>query len=448
MCRVGLPAGFLDQDEILRIAQENGADAIHPGYGFLAEREDFIRQCSSAGLTFIGPPAQVVEETRQKIHAMQRAEAAGFPTPDHSAMLFSDSRQEELEPETIRLGFPLVVKSCRGGRGRGERLVWSPDRLEKALRDAQIEAQAIYADRRVYLEKVILPAHQIGVQIIGDSRGRIVHLGEREGSLRYGNQKLIEETPAPCLTPAQRKDLWQAAIELARLFEFQNVGTIEFVVDQAGQFYFTEIKPRIQIEHPLSETVSGIDLVGEQIRIAAGESLEIDQDDVHLDGWAMQCRISAEDPWRQYLPNPGLLHMVRLPGGLGVRVDTYVYSGCYVPAEYDPLVAKLVIWGKDRGQCLRRMKQALQECLLTGTPTNLPLIQRILSQPGFLEGRYTTEMLPALLDEEASLNPDHYRSLAAIAAVAYLRQKQGLRPVTPDRLLSGWHRASRRLPDR
>jgi acetyl-CoA carboxylase, biotin carboxylase subunit len=259
---------------------------------------------------------------------------------------------------------------------------------------------------------------------------------------------LIEEMPAPCLSPAKRVELWQAAIELARLFEFQNVGTVEFLVDQAGQFFFTEIKPRIQIEHPLSEAVSGVDLVAEQIRIAAGEPLSIEQADVHLSGWAMQCRISAEDPWRQYLPNPGYMPMVRLPGGLGVRVDTYIYSGCYIPSEYDPLVAKLVIWGADRQQCLRRMSQALQECLLTGTPTNLPLIQRIVNQPGFIEGRYTTEMLPAMMDEDTSLEGDHYRNLAAMAALAYIRQRQGQQAVLPDRLLSGWHRESRRLPEK
>jgi acetyl-CoA carboxylase, biotin carboxylase subunit len=440
------PAAFLDQDEILRIALDTKADAIHPGYGFLAEREDFIRRCSAAGVTFIGPPEQAVEAARQKIQALQRAEAAGFSTPGHSATLFTDADLAELYAETERLGFPLVVKSCRGGRGRGERLVWSPDRLEKAVRAAQTEAQAVYGDRRVYLEKVILPAHQIGVQVVGDRHGHLIHLGEREGSLRYGNQKLIEETPAPCLTSAGRQEIWQAALELARLFEFQNVGTVEFVVDGAGKFYFTEIKPRIQIEHPLSEIVSGVDLVREQIRVAAGEPLGFDQDEVHLEGWAMQSRISAEDPWRQYLPNPGYLHMVRLPGGPGVRVDTYVYCGCYIPAEYDPLIAKLVTWGSDRQQCLERQRQALRETQLTGTPTNLPLIQRILSEPSFIEGRYTTELLPGPVDEEVSLDDEQYRDLAAIAAVAFLRQRQVFRPVMPDRVLGGWHRDSRRLP--
>lgn len=440
------PGGFLDQQEILRIALEHGADAIHPGYGFLAEREDFIRQCSAAGVQFVGPPAEVVASARQKIQALQRAEAAGFSTPNHSGIAYDDRNLETMRAEADRLGYPLVVKSCRGGRGRGERLVWSVDRLEKAVRAAQTEAQAVYGDRRVYLEKVILPAHQISVQVVGDQAGRLVHLGEREGSLRYGNQKLIEETPAPCLDPRRRQELWQAALELAQLFELRNVGTIEFVVDQAGQFYFTEIKPRIQIEHPLTEMVSGIDLVREQIRLAAGEPLGYDQSAVHLHGWAIQSRISAEDPWRQYLPTPGHLQMVRLPGGPGVRVDTYVYSGCYIPAEYDPLVAKLITWGEDRPQCLMRMRQALREFQLTGTPTNLPLIWRILSQPDFVQGCYTTELLPGSAGEEPALDEQAYRHLAAIAAVAYLRQRQVFRPLVPDRLLSGWHRESRRLP--
>jgi acetyl-CoA carboxylase biotin carboxylase subunit len=438
--------GFLDQDEILRIAIEGGADAIHPGYGFLAEREDFIRQCETAGVTFIGPPAAVVEAARQKIQALQRAEEAGFPTPEHSAMLFSDADLPDLLDETERLGYPLVVKSCRGGRGRGERLIWSPDRLVKAVQAAQSEAQVVYGDRRVYLEKAVLPAHQIGVQVVGDGNGRYIHLGEREGSLRYGNQKLIEETPAPCLTPTRRRELWQAALELARLFEIQNVATVEFLVDEAGGFYFTEIKPRIQIEHPLTEMVSGVDLVREQIQIAAGAPLSIAQEAVRLEGWAMQCRISAEDPWRQFMPNPGYLHMVRLPGGPGVRVDTYVSSGSYIPAEYDPLVVKLVAWGVDRQESLGRLRQALRECQLTGTPTNLPLIQRILSQPAFIDGCYTTELLPEPVEDIASSGEGYHRDLAAIAAIAYLRHKQISRPVVPERVLGGWHRESRRLP--
>lgn len=438
-------AGFTDQQAVLRVALEKGADAIHTGYGFLAEREDFIRACAQAGVTFIGPPAEVVGAARQKLEALQRAEAAGFPTPPRSRISFINGEMEAISAEAERLGYPVVVKSSRGGRGRGERIVWSPERLERATQAAQAEAQAIYGDRSIYLEKLILPAHQIGVQIIGDEDGRVIHLGEREGSLRYGNQKLVEEAPAPCLTPKQRSDLWQIALDVARLFELQNVATVEFLVDEQGQFYFTEIKPRIQIEHPLTEMLSGVDLVMWQMRLAAGEKLELTQETLRLDGWAMQCRISAEDPWRQFMPRPGHLQMVRLPGGPGVRVDTYVYCGCYIPAEYDPLIAKLVVWGASRQDCLSRMRQALRECQLTGTPTNLPLVQRIVEHPDFVDGVYTTDFLPSPFEEEPVAGEAAYRDLAAIAALTYLRKKRAFLPARPERLMSGWHRDSRRL---
>lgn len=439
-------AAFTDQDAILRIAREKGVDCIHTGYGFLAEREDFARACAAAGIAFIGPPAEVIEAARRKVDALQRVEQAGFPIPPHSDRLFTEGDLPAIAAAAERLGYPLVVKSSRGGRGRGERIVWSAERLERSVRDAQTEAHAVYEDRCIYLEKLITPAHQIGVQIAGDARGQVIHLGERDGSLRYGNQKVIEETPAPCLSPEGRTVLWQAAQEIARLFAFQNVGTVEFLVDDDGGYYFTEIKPRIQIEHPLSEMVSGVDLVALQIRLAAGEPIRLDQEQVRLDGWAMQCRISAEDPWRQLMPRPGHLQTVRLPGGPGVRVDTYVYGGCYIPTEYDPLIAKVVVWGADREDCLARMRQALRETQLTGTPTNLPLIQRIVDHPDFIDGDYSTDFLPSPFEEDHALKEGGLRDLAAIAAFTYLRKQQISEPALPPRLLSGWHRDSRRLP--
>jgi acetyl/propionyl-CoA carboxylase alpha subunit len=439
------PAGFTDQDAILRIAVEKGADAIHTGYGFLAEREDFVRKCAAAGIAFIGPPADAIERARQKVDALRRAAEAGYPVPPHSGVIAGDDLQaRSIEAEL--LGYPLVVKSSRGGRGRGERLVWSPERLERLARAAQTEAQAVYDDRFIYLEKVLLPAHQIGVQIVADRFGNRIHLGERDGSMRYGNQKIVEETPAPCLTPAQRAELCQAALDLAALFEIENVVTVEFLVDSAGQFFFTEIKPRIQIEHPLSEMVSGVDLVAMQIRLAAGEALDLRQDQVRLDGHAMQCRISAEDPWRQFLPRPGFLNRVRLPGGPGVRVDTYVYSGCYIPAEYDPLIVKVAASGASRVDCLARLRQALRETQLTGAPTNLPLVQRIIDHPDFVDGVYTTDFLPSPFEEDPVVQELGLRDLAAIAALVYLRKQQVRPPALPERLIRGWHRDSRRLP--
>lgn len=439
------PAGFTDQDAILSIALEKGADAIHVGYGFLAEREDFIRKCAQAGVAFIGPPADVVERARQKVDALHHAAAAGYPVPPHSAVHSGDDLQL-LADEAERLGYPLVVKSARGGRGRGERRVWASERLERLAHAAQTEAQAVYNDRRIYLEKVITPAHQIGVQIVADRFGNRIHLGEREGSLRYGNQKIVEETPAPCLTPERRSELCRAALELAALFAVDNVVTVEFLVDSGGQFYFTEIKPRIQIEHPLSEMVSGVDLVALQIRLAAGEALELRQDQVRLAGHAMQCRISAEDPWRQFMPRPGFLNRVRLPGGPGVRVDTYVYSGCYIPDAYDPLIAKVVVGAAARSDCLARLRQALRETQLTGAPTNLPLVQRMVDHPDFVDGTYTTDFLPSPFEEDPAVHEVGLRDLAAIAALIYLRKQQVRPPALPERLISGWHRDSRRLP--
>ncbi len=439
-------SGFADQETILTLALEKGADAIHPGYGFLAEREDFIRSCHQAGLAFIGPPAEVVEATRHKLHALTKAEAAGFPTPPHSSLSFENGDMEAIAREAERLGYPVVVKSLRGGRGRGQRVAWSPQRLRQAVQKAQAEAQAIYGDRSIYLERLISPAHQIAVQIMGDKQGRLIHLGEREGSLLYGNQKILAEAPAPCLSPAKRRALWQAALEAARLFELQNVATVEFLLDEKGDFYFTEIKPRIQIEHPLTEMLSGQDLVAWQIRLAAGGLLDLSQRAIPLKGWAMQCRLTAEDPWRQFLPQAGVLRRARLPSGPGVRVDTYVYCGCYVPAEYDPLLAKIIAWGSDRQQCLNRLAQALRECQLSGVPTNLPLVQRILEEESFRQGSYNTEFLPDPFQEERRFEPHVYRDLAAIAAVMYLRERQLFRPAHPERLASNWHRASRALP--
>ncbi|MEW5985331.1 MAG: biotin carboxylase N-terminal domain-containing protein [Chloroflexota bacterium] len=444
------PQGFLDGQAILEIAQAKGVDAIHPGYGYLAEEASFIRACNEADIVFIGPPAVVVERVRHKIDTLRRARAAGFPTVEYAPTIFDaddlagdDGRA--LHEAVAHLGYPVVIKSCSGGRGRGERLVWSADRLLEAARRAQAEAQAVYGNRRVYLERAILPAHQVGVQIVADEYGRLIHLGEREGSVQYGSRKVIEEAPAPCLTQPQREHLWQTALDLARLFEYQNVGTVEFLVDGSGQFYFTEFKARIQVEHPLTEMVAQVDLVREQLRLAAGEPLTLEQAGVQLKGWGVLAHVNAEDPWQRFLPGPGRLQRVRLPGGPGVRVDSYVYSGCDVPAAYDPLVAKLVAWAADRPQTVERLRRALAETVLVGTPVNLSLLRRILGTPEVAAGTYTTEFLARPLPDEEQ--PESYwRDLAVTAAVLYVRRNQAFHPAVPERTLSGWHQDSRRLP--
>ncbi len=442
-----LPAGssFGDEAAILEMALSKGAEAVHPGYGFLAERPAFGRRCQAAGVVFIGPPPDVMESAANKIGALEMAQAAGFPTPPHTSTAHTDWRAADLFRQAELVGYPLVVKSIWGGRGRGARLVLSPQRLERAVQAAQAESLAVYGDRSVYLEKAILPAHQIGVQVLGDAQGRRIHLGEREGSLLMGNQKMIEETPAPCLSEAQRHQLHGMALALAEVFAFQGVGTIEFLLDEAGKFYFLEIKPRIQISHPITEMTTRVDLVKEQIRLAAGLPLAYAQEDVHMQGWAMQGRVTAEDPWRQYLPQPGRLKSARFPGGPGVRIDTYVSCGSAIPTEYDPLVAKLVVWGPDRAICAIRLRQALRECHLTGAPTNLPLLLRLVDTPEFIRGKYSTDALLGAQVDDSAHKDDAYRHLAVIAALAQMR-RQEQHPVIPERLLSGWHRDSRRIP--
>jgi len=318
--------------------------------------------------------------------------------------------------------------------------------VERALRRAQTEAQIVYGATQFYLEKLIAPAHMIGVQVLADRQGNVVHLGEREGSLIRGNQKMMEEAPAPCLAQPQRERLWQVALDIARLSGVQGVATIEFMGDLDGNFYFTEIKPRIQIEHTVTEMISSVDLVREQIQLATGEALSFTQDQVRLAGHAIACRITAQDPWRHYMPNPGQLRRVRLPTGQAVRVDTYVYSGCVVPAQYDPIVAKIMTWGRDRDESVRRLQRALREIALIGVATTLPIQQLIAHHPEFIAAAYHTDSLRRDLPED-HLPEEHARDLALAAAITYVRRNLAGQPTLPDRLQSGWHRSSRRLPE-
>lgn len=440
------PGGFMNGEAILEIAEQAGADAIHPGYGFLAEQAEFVRACDRRGIVFIGPPAHVIELTANKVEALNRVKAAGVHVPPFSVQCYDREDDTALNRQAELLGYPLVVKSCRGGRGRGAHLVREPERLNAVVRRAQQEAQVVYGDRSVYLERLIAPARQLSVQILADENGNLVHLGEREGSLLVGNQKVIEEAPAPSLDQAQRERLWQSAAKIARLFEYTNVGTVEFLLDATGETLFTEIKARIQTEHPLTEMLTRVDLVRQQILLAAGETLEFHQDDVRLDGWAMLARISAQDPWNRMMPSPGLLRRVRLPGGSQVRTDTFVYSGCNVPSEYDPLIAKLVVQDADRESCRKKLERALAEFKITGATTTLALLQTMMRDPDFVRGDYDAGMLPHKLEQEP-IAPRTMRDLALAAAVYYHRTNRAFQPVTQERILSGWHRSSRNLPD-
>lgn len=440
------PGGFMNGDAILCIADAKGVDAIHPGYGFLAENVEFIQTCENRGIAFIGPPSSVVALTAQKTDALRRVQAAGIPTSNFSARCLESWDESAGHAEANALGYPLVVKSCLGGRGRGAHFVSRAEELDAAVQRAQQEAQAIYGDPRVYFEKAILLARQLGVQILADGQGSVIHLGEREGSVPVGNQKVIEESPSPALTPPERERLWQLALSIARLFEYRNAGTVEFLMDAKGKLYFTEIKARIQIEHPLTEMLTRLDLVREQIRLAAGEPLNREQSEIRLEGWAMLARISAEDPENRMLPSPGRLEYVRLPEGPEVRTDTYVHAGCDVTPSYDPLIAKLIVWGQDRQMCRTRLERAVGECSLTGTETTLPLVARLVRAADFTHTRDAHDSLSTQL--EAQIAPAALlRDLAAAIAIYHEYKTSAFQAVTPERMLGGWHRSSRTLPE-
>lgn len=439
------PQGYLDPDAILAAAKATGAEAIHPGYGFLAERVDFIERCQAEGIVFIGPPADVVSILSRKVDGMIAAEAAGVRTTPHSPRGYARDEMDAIRAAAAELGYPLFVKSCLGGRGRGARVVMQPEQLDRAIQRAQTESERIYGDSHIYLERTFLPGHQLEVQILADGQGGIVHLGEREGSIQRGNQKLFEESPAPSLSPARREALWAQAVELARQFKIVGAATVEFLADMDGATYFTEIKPRIQVEHLVTEMVSRRDIVQEQIRIAAGEPLGYGQADVALSGWAIACRIHAEDPWNHYLPSAGRLTEFRQPGGPCVRVDTFVTAGSEVSADYDPILAKLSVWAGDRDTAMRRIDRAVREFHVTGIETNLALLRQITRHPDIVSGVYA--MSPSQRIEMEPLTDERIRhDLAVLAAIAYASRSLTTRPVTPKHAASGWHRESRRVP--
>ncbi|GAB4209938.1 MAG: acetyl-CoA carboxylase biotin carboxylase subunit [Roseiflexaceae bacterium] len=436
------PGGYANAEEILRAAQLSGAQAVHPGYGFLAERAGFAHACADAGLVFVGPPAGVLATLTDKILALDRAAAAGFSVPHHSPIPFGPGNLDQLAGEAQRLGYPLILKSCQGGRGRGTRVVRSPERLLDAAQRAMAESLAVFGTGQIYLEHALMPARYVEVTVLGDGHGHLIHLNEHDGSLLRGNQKAIEESPAPYLDAGTRAMVCRRAVEIARLFGCRNACAVEFVLDLHGNSYFTEIKARLQVEHALCEALTGVDLVREQIRIAAGEPLGLTQAEVRAQGWALLCRINAEDPLNHALPSPGRLRRFRLPDGPGVRADTHLYADSDVPVSYDPLLATLVVQGPNRAACLARARRALGDFLVDGVMTNIAVLQQLLDQPEVQSGDYTTTLarrpLPTARASEADL-----RDLAVAAALAYELRTRALRPSTPARTNTGWHRSSR-----
>ena len=374
---------YLNVDALLTVAKETGCDAIHPGYGFLSENADFAQRCADLGLAFIGPSGAVIQAMGNKATArelMQKHNVPVVPGSDGPV----ETAQDAVEIAR-KIGYPVLVKASAGGGGRGMRRVDQPEELVAKFEEARAEALACFGDGQLYLEKLILNPKHIEFQILADRHGNVIHLGERDCSIQRKNQKLVEESPSKVLTPQLREQMGAAAVAAAKAAGYENAGTIEFVVDQEGHFYFIEMNTRIQVEHPISEMVTGIDIVKEQIRVCAGEPLSIKQEDVVIRGHAIECRINAEDP-NSFLPSPGTVTFLHAPGGNGVRVDSHLYSGYKVPPNYDSLIGKLITYGATRDEAMMRMRNALDELVVDGIKTNTPLHRELVRDTEFCKG--------------------------------------------------------------
>ena len=381
---------YLNAGALIAAAKNTGADAVHPGYGFLAENARFAAACEEAGLAFVGPPARVIEQMGDKVAARKLAADAGVPTVPGTTG--TTTLGEALETAEA-LGYPVLVKAAAGGGGRGIRAARDPDELRSVVAGAAREAEAAFGDESLYLEKLLEGARHVEVQVLGDLHGTVVHVYERECSLQRRRQKLLEESPAPGLDGESRDAVASAAAALARAVGYTSAGTVEFLFDRDGSFYFIEMNTRIQVEHPVTEMTCGVDLVKEQLRIAAGEPLSVTQEEIQPRGWAIELRINAEDPDRAFMPSPGVVEAIELPGGPGVRVDTAVYPGYTVPPYYDSLIAKLIVWGRDRDEALARARRALGELRLEGITTTVPFHLRLLADERVVAGDYDIELV-------------------------------------------------------
>jgi acetyl-CoA carboxylase biotin carboxylase subunit len=416
---LGPPAAaesYLNIPKIIDVAKRSGADAIHPGYGFLSENPRFAHACAEAGIKFIGPTAASMEMMGLKTRARQHMERARVPfVPGTSRSLES---AEEAAQVAERIGYPVMLKAAAGGGGKGMRLVHSPEQLKSALEGAQSEALRAFGEGEVYIEKAIINPRHIEMQILADEHGNTVYLGERECSIQRRHQKVLEESPSPLVDPDMRCRMGEVAVRVAQAAAYSNAGTVEFLVDQHKNFYFLEMNTRLQVEHPVTELTTGLDLVHLQIRIAAGEKLPFTQDDVRLRGHAIECRVYAEDPDNNFFPSPGRISLLLLPSGPGIRRDSGMYEGWTVPIEYDPLLAKLIGYGTDRAQATSRLVRALSEYFVGGIKTNLSLFRRILEDEDFRAGRLDTGFLDRLLARPAGTPPAEADAtiVAAIAA--------------------------------
>jgi acetyl-CoA carboxylase biotin carboxylase subunit len=440
---------YLRMDKILDVAVQSGADAIHPGYGFLSENSQFARKCKEAGIKFIGPSAESIEAMGDKISARKRMIAAGVPVVPGTTEKIVD------EEEAIRIiqgiGLPVMIKASAGGGGKGMRLVRKEEEIKPAIRSAKSEAKTAFGDDRLYIEKYIESPHHIEFQVLADSYGDAVHLFERECSVQRRHQKVIEETPSPIMTPEVREKMGACAVAAAKAANYEGAGTIEFIVDDELNFYFLEMNTRLQVEHPITERVVGVDLVREQIRVAEGFPLPFKQKELKMNGHSMECRIYAEDTDNNFMPNPGKITHITEPMGLGVRCDGYIHEGYTIPIYYDPMISKLIIWGRTREEVIERMRRALYEYKISGVKTSIKYLLKIMETPDFRNGTYNTHFIEK---NEEFLNSKvkcdkHCEDIALIAAwFEHASRLQVVKKVSPhERALSslkGWKNLGRR----
>ena len=435
-------ASYLNQEALIRAAKHTGADAVHPGYGFLSENPSFARLVQAAGLTFIGPAPDSLTAVGNKIFARQTVAKLGVP-------VIPAIEQPSADPTVLReqvrtLGYPLLIKAAAGGGGKGMRIVHHERELAEAVAAAEREATAAFAEGTVYLERYLEQPRHVEVQILGDTYGSLIHLGERECSIQRRYQKILEETPSPAISTLLREDMTAAALTVAKAAGYYNAGTVEFILDNQGRFYFLEVNARLQVEHPITEWVTGLDLVREQIRIASGERLGLKQDEVRNRGHAIECRVYAEDPARGFFPSPGKILLWSAPSGPGVRVDAGVETHTEVPLYYDPLIAKISTWGQNREQARRRMSTALRQCVVLGPTTNLSFLLDLVEHHAFVSAETHTGFLSEHFPQWQPYRKTHDREAAFVAALQQsLRDRSDpsipqSRTTTPWQRLGGW----------
>lgn len=435
---------YLAGTKVIDAARKTGAEAIHPGYGFLSENAVFAKLCDQNGLKFIGPSWRSIELMGSKTAARQVAITASAPVvpgTEQGVRDFAEARRVAAE-----IGYPVLLKAAAGGGGKGMRRVDRESELEAAMRGASSEAERAFGSGEVYLEKLIERPRHIEVQVLGDEHGHLIHLGERECSIQRRHQKVMEECPSPLVQGKRglRNKIGEAALKIARAADYFNAGTLEFLSDDRGNFYFLEMNTRLQVEHPVTELVTGIDLVQWQIRIAAGEHLTIQQSDVQWRGSAIECRVYAEDPSQQFFPSPGLITQYEEPGGPGVRVDSGAYQGWMVPLEYDPLLAKLSVWGENRDAAIARMSRALTEYHVAGVTTNLSLFRSIMTDICFRAGELHTGFLDEFFQRHSASEPEAEKIVAAVLVAALHQKKQGTKEEVATPSVNAWRVEGRR----